>query len=227
MKQRFRLYRRKAGGKFYIHDGMTGKQESLGTSDRVEAQRLLHGRNEAERQPAVNLQIARAYLAASDPQVATRTWQFVMDQTANLKSGPTRQRWERAMKDKAFDSLRHLAILQTRAEHFLRVLESGTVCTNIFLRRLHNFALDMTWLPWPILPKKRWPQIHFKEKRGITWEEHQKVVAGGINAIRSDGRGGYSASLMLQYNFGRKTSFALDRAFESLQKAHLPFRFSQ
>jgi hypothetical protein len=49
----------------------------------------------------------------------------------------------------------------------------------------------------------------------------------GINAIRSDGRGGYSASLMLQYNFGRKTSFASDRAFETLQKAQLPFRFLQ
>lgn len=37
MKQRFRLYRRKAGGRFYVHDGLTGKQESLGTSDRMEA----------------------------------------------------------------------------------------------------------------------------------------------------------------------------------------------
>jgi hypothetical protein len=49
----------------------------------------------------------------------------------------------------------------------------------------------------------------------------------GIDAIRSDGRGGYSVSLMLQYNFGRKTSFASDRAFENLQNARLPFRFSQ
>ena len=32
---------------------------------------------------------------------------------------------------------------------------------------------------------------------------------------------------MLQYNFGRKTSFASDRAFENLQNARLPFRFSQ
>ena len=76
MKQRFRLYRRKNGNRFYLHDSVTGKQESLGTNERTEAQRLLHSRNEAERQPAVNLQIARAYLAASDPHVATRTWQF-------------------------------------------------------------------------------------------------------------------------------------------------------
>jgi hypothetical protein len=66
---------------------------------------------------------------------------------------------------------------------------------------------------------------------GYTSENNRlRVVSAfgyGINAIRSDGRGGYSACLMLQYNFGRKTSFASDRAFESLQKARLPFRFSQ
>ena len=120
MKQRFRLYRRKRGGKFYVHDGLTGKQESLGTSDRTEVQRLLHTRNEAERQPAMNLQIARAYLVASDPQIATRTWQFVMDEAGKLKNGPTRQRWGRAMKDKAFDFVRQFPILETRAEHFLQ-----------------------------------------------------------------------------------------------------------
>jgi hypothetical protein len=50
----------------------------------------------------------------------------------------------------------------------------------------------------------------------------------GIDAIRSDGRGGYSVSLMLQYNFGGKVSSASDRAFEDLQNApRLPFRFSQ
>jgi hypothetical protein len=49
----------------------------------------------------------------------------------------------------------------------------------------------------------------------------------GIDAIRSDGRGGYSVAFLLQYNFGRLTS-ASDRAFENLQNApRLPFRFSQ
>lgn len=48
-----------------------------------------------------------------------------------------------------------------------------------------------------------------------------------MDAIRRDGRGGYSASLLLQYNFGKLTS-ASDRAFENLQNTpRLPFRFSQ
>lgn len=67
MNQRYRLYRRSRGGRFYLHDSETGKQESLGTTDRVVARRLLHARNEAGQLQAVNLQIARAYLTAGIP----------------------------------------------------------------------------------------------------------------------------------------------------------------
>jgi integrase len=185
MKQRFRIYRRN-GGRFYVHDSVTGKQESLGTSDRTTATRLLHSKNEASHQPAINLQIARAYLAATDPQVATRTWQFVMDEMVKLKRGGTKIRWETANKDKAYDTIRHVPLLETRPEHFLRVMESGTISTNMYLRRLQNLALDMNWLPWSVLPKKRWPVVKFKEKRGITWEEHQKIVAGESNEELQD-----------------------------------------
>ena len=185
MKQRFRIYRRN-GGRFYVHDSVTGKQESLGTSDRTTATRLLHSKNEASHQPAINLQIARAYLAATDPQVATRTWQFVMDEMVKLKRGGTKIRWETANKDKAYDTIRHVPLLETRPEHFLRVMESGTISTNMYLRRLQNLALDMNWLPWSVLPKKRWPVVKFKEKRGVTWEEHQKIVAGESNTELRD-----------------------------------------
>jgi hypothetical protein len=61
MKLRFRSYRRKQGGRFYLQDGLTGKQESLQTTDRTDALRLLHARNEADHHPGVGLQIARAY----------------------------------------------------------------------------------------------------------------------------------------------------------------------
>jgi integrase len=184
MRKRFRLYKRKNGGRYYIHDEVTGKQDSLHTSDRATAVRLFHSRQEAEQQPAVNLQIARAYLAASDPQIATRDWQFVMDELVKLKKDQTQHRWQTAIKDKAFDLIRHLPILETRPEHFLRVLEAGKVSTNVYLRRIHNFALDMTWLPWPVLAKKRWPAVEFKEKRGITLAEHLAIVARENNHER-------------------------------------------
>ena len=52
MRKRFRLYKRKNGGRYYIHDEVTGKQDSLHTSDRATAVRLFHSRQEAEQQPA-------------------------------------------------------------------------------------------------------------------------------------------------------------------------------
>ena len=64
MKQRFILYRRKAGGMFYVEDTENRKQESLGTKDRAQAKSLLNARNESVRQPQLNLHIAKAYLAA-------------------------------------------------------------------------------------------------------------------------------------------------------------------
>jgi hypothetical protein len=142
MKQWFRLYRRKNGGRFYLQDSTTGKQESLGTADRAEALRVLHARNEAERQPAMNLQIARAYLVASDPQFALRDWQHVMNEVARQKKGVTQGRWTRAMREKPFDKIRAKVLIETKAQDFLDVLAEGGVCTNIFLRRLHNYALD-------------------------------------------------------------------------------------
>ena len=183
MRKRFRLYK-KNGGRYYIHDEVTGKQDSLHTSDRATAVRLFHSRQEAEQQPAVNLQIARAYLAASDPKIATRNWQFVMDELVKLKKDQTQHRWQTTIRDKAFDSIRHQPLLETRPEHFLRVLEAGKVSTNVYLRRIHNFALDMTWLPWPVLAKKRWPAVEFKEKRGITLAEHLAIVARENNPER-------------------------------------------
>ena len=181
-RRRYLLFLRRKT--YYCEDLLTRKQQSLQTGDKETALRLLHARNEAEHQPAVNLQIARAYLVASDPSIATRTWQFVMDEMAKLKEGPTLVRWDRATRDKAFDVIRSLPVLETRPEHFIRALEMGTVSTNVFLRRLHNFALDMTWLPWPVIVKRQWPTVKFRDKRAITWEEHEAIVAREPNSER-------------------------------------------
>jgi integrase len=182
MNQRFILFRR--AGVYYCEDTTTGKQLSLRTKDEAEAQTLLHARNESFRQPVLNLQIARAYMAASDPQVSKRTWQRPMDEMTRTKTGSTRIRHERAMMDEAFDTIRNLPILETNSTHFLNVLAAGSVATNVFLRRIHNFALDMGWLPWPVLPKKQWPKIRFKEKRAVTAPEHQAIVAAEHNPER-------------------------------------------
>src|SRR5262249_61767286 len=120
MNQRFILFRR--AGVFYCEDTTTRKQLSLRTKDEGEAQTLLHAKNESFRQPILNLQIARTYMAASDPLVCKRTWQSPMDEMTRTKTGPTRIRHERAMLDTAFDTIRKRPIVETNSGHFLDLL---------------------------------------------------------------------------------------------------------
>jgi integrase len=182
MRKRYRLFLR--GTVFWCQDNETRKQETLRTKNRAEAERLLNVKNEAHRQPIINLQIARAYLMVGDAKAATRTWQQVMDEIVKLKHDTTRTRWLVAVKDKAFDGLRALPILETRGEHFLRAMEKGKVSTNIYLRRIHNFAIGMNWLPCPVIPKRMWPDFHFKDKRAITLSEHRMIIGAEKNVER-------------------------------------------
>jgi hypothetical protein len=164
MKDRFRLiYRGERGATFYCVDGDTGKRTSLQTKDRDAARQIVFARNQAVRQPSINLQLAKAYLAGSDSGVATRTWQIALDAIVGTKLGPTQERWLRAAKDKALDGIRERVIIETTAEQLLQALKQGTVSTNVHLRKLHNYCLAMNWLPWPLIPKRLWPEIKFKD----------------------------------------------------------------
>ena len=175
MKPRYRLFKR--GPVFYAHENKSGKQQSLKTKNKKDAQRILHAMNESHQSPEINLHIARAYLKASDPDIGRRTWQLALEEIIKHRHGNTKVRWETALKDKAFDLIRQRPILETRPADFLKVLEVGSVSTNVFLRRVHNFALDMEWLPMPVLCPKRWPKVRHGQKRAITKEEHQAVIA--------------------------------------------------
>lgn len=98
----------------------------------------------------------------------------------------TQERWISAAKDKALDGLRRKTIIETQAENLFQALKAGTVSTNVHLRKLHNFCLSMNWLPWPIIPKRLWPEIQFRPKRAITLEEHQQIVDREQNLERRD-----------------------------------------
>ena len=84
MKLRYRLFQRR-NGIFFVEDRITGKQQSLRTRDRHAAKRIFKARNEAHEQPAINLQIARAYLMPSDPLIVPRTWQHAMGEILKTK----------------------------------------------------------------------------------------------------------------------------------------------
>lgn len=72
-------------------------------------------------------------------------------------------RWTTAAKDRAFDLIRRAVVADTRPETLIAVLHSGTVSTNVQLRKLHNYCLDMGWLPWPIIPKRQRAAVRYGE----------------------------------------------------------------
>ena len=57
MRPRFTLFRR--GQVFYCEDTLIGKQLSLRTKDQAAPSTLLSARNESQRQPTLNLHLAR------------------------------------------------------------------------------------------------------------------------------------------------------------------------
>jgi hypothetical protein len=118
--QRYRLYRR--NGTFYAENVESKKQESLRTKDKQEALVLLGAKNEASRQPALNLRIARTYMLASDPLMSKRTWRHVLDEIIKTTSGPTQYRWTNVAKDKAIIPLLGQKLTDTVAEDLLRAL---------------------------------------------------------------------------------------------------------
>ena len=187
MKERFRTVKRSdRDGGFYCKDTETGSRTSLETKDRKAAERLVQHKNEALKNPHINRKIGMAYMAAADPKLVTRIWDEVMADIILDKQGPTLHRWNTALKDPAFKHIRQKVVITTLADDFMMVLRTGTVSTNVYLRRLQNHCLDMGWLPVPILPRKKFPKIKHKEKRAITWDEHCRIIAREGNPERRD-----------------------------------------
>ena len=79
MKTKYTLFRRGGILLFPRHAPPASKQVCA-PRDETEASSLINARNEAHRQPVLNLHLARAYLTASDPAFVERTWQTVMEQ---------------------------------------------------------------------------------------------------------------------------------------------------
>jgi len=185
MTQRYRKFQR-SWGTWYAFDNATGNSVTLKTKVKAEAVQKVNAMNETERQPGISLGLARVYLNATDPKLATRTWQEVMDDIVTKKKDETRRRWEVAIKDNNFDCLRHLVVCETRPEHFDRALADGKVSTNVYLRRIHNHALGMEWLLKSVIPRLQWPKPVFKSKRAITAEEHAAIILREQNPERRD-----------------------------------------
>jgi integrase len=175
MKTKYTLFRR--GDVYYSQDSTTGKQTSLRTKDETEARSLLNARNEAQRQPVLNLHLARAYLTASDPAFVERTWQTVMHQLQARGRASSRERFATAFKSPTLNSLRHKKLLETTADDFFAVFKEAKPSTICFLKRLHHLALSAGWIALPIVAPNLWPKYKPKDRRGITLDEHQSLLA--------------------------------------------------
>ncbi len=183
MKKRYGLLRRE-WGTYYVDNQLSGQPNSLKTKDREHAGRLGDAMNEAEREVGIRKQIGILYLSAADPNAAKRTWCDVMNTALQLSPPKSKSRWETAVKDKAFNAIRHLPLVQTGSDDFLKVLAAGTVSTNVYLRRLQNLAVELRWIGQTILPRKLFPKPQFSKKRAITFEEHQRIIHREANPER-------------------------------------------
>ena len=156
MKNACRLFRRK-NGYYYLEDNNTGRQNSLGTDDMLEARKLLAAANDNRQAADLNLHLGKTYLAHADPTAAKRTWQDAINELCSHGKVTTQQRYAREFRSKAYDLIRKKPLIQTTADELQTVLKRGTNATNRALRILHNFALNNGWLHWQILSKKQWP----------------------------------------------------------------------
>src|ERR1051325_10882199 len=114
MKKRFRLVRRGERNTYYCFDILTKKRTSLETDNPDAAQRIIDAKNDALRQPVLNLNIARAYLAGADPEFTIRTWQTALALLTDTKHGSTKERWIRAGKDRALTPLLSRPLAETQ-----------------------------------------------------------------------------------------------------------------
>jgi hypothetical protein len=114
----------------------------------------------------------------------TRTWGNVLDAIIALKKGDTKYRWETVAKDRALAPIKKLVVTNTPGQSFLDAMQAGTVSTNVYLRRMHNFALDMNWLLNPVIAKRVWPKVVYGDKRAIKLHEHLAILAAEFNLER-------------------------------------------
>jgi hypothetical protein len=86
------IHRGRGHGNFYCVDSKTGKRTSLGKANKEEARQIVDAKNQAERQPMLNLQLAKAYLAGTDAEMPKRTWQHALEVVTETKRGANKER---------------------------------------------------------------------------------------------------------------------------------------
>ncbi len=178
MKKKLRFWLCKRNKTYHVWDTATDKRERLRTCDKDTAQRLVQAKNDAEKPHAYNLALAKVHMAAADPMLSQQTWATVIDEfIARACRDSTKQRRELEFRQERFNDLRRIVLTETTPENIKAAIKSGGVFTNHFLRCVHNLAVGLGWLPWPIIASKLWPETAKKAKRGITKPSARSMTA--------------------------------------------------
>ena len=114
---------------------------------------------------------------------------------------------------KRTDPIRNKPLVQTTGANLLAIIHANGNCVAHYLRRLHNLAVDLGWLPWPALAKRAWPKIRSQNKRAITAEEHTAVIASEKNPERR-------AYYELLYETGAAQTDAANLTAEDIDRQH-------
>ena len=181
MKALYRLFKR-SNGVYYVENNQTGKQSSLKTRDRREAEQLLNAHNQDSSQTQLNREIGLTFIKSSDPELANRTWQKVFDAVCSNGAEITQSRRRRLYGKNCFDVIRHKPLIETTSDDLLRLLKPLGSFDNRHLKLAQNYAVKIGWIDRDILPSKLWPKITSKPKRAITLEEHERIVSTEHNA---------------------------------------------
>jgi integrase len=178
---------KRGGGIYYARDTVTLGKQSLGTTDRVQAVRLLAAKNQAVEQPPLNKGMTKVYLSAASPEFASRTWSDVMEKYVTSGAESSKARKERAFRSRPYVALHKLKLIDTSAEHLFAVLEHQKAgnSTHHYMRRLHNFAQHLGWLLAPVMAEAAWPAVHSKKFCAVTEDEHLRIIAKETNLERS------------------------------------------
>jgi integrase len=90
----------------------------------------------------------------------------------------------RGFRSKAYHPIRNKPLVQTSEADLLAIIHTNGNCVAHYLRRLHNLAVDIGCLPWPVLAKRAWPKIRSRAQKAITAEAHGAVIASEKNPER-------------------------------------------
>jgi hypothetical protein len=125
------------------------------------------------------MEMAEVYLRARDPLLCERTCTNVSDAAQQTDEGPTKARWEKFIRSEPMTLVLGKKLIQTTSTDFLAVLNH---------QRRMSPPMSSTYPPEPRRGfhldcaagqlEEGMAENSLCRRRGITFEEHQKALAG-------------------------------------------------